>query len=183
MVSDIKKLGEVIGVLEEQASRVNEFSGVLRAVKEAKEAIEISNIELGGLSEKQKLLVSSNFKNFEEFGVNFGRLEEYLSELGRRQSEFQKKIVGQNKQLRELIKTQGDIQKSISEIDFLTPEGFESGRVATENKLAEQFAVFQVRANAVAKLQESKVDSLQLTTILGMALLACGLGCSILLAM
>ena len=42
MVNEIEKLNKVIGSLEEQATRVTEFNGILAAVNEARSEIESS---------------------------------------------------------------------------------------------------------------------------------------------
>jgi chromosome segregation ATPase len=183
MVNDIKKLDDVIGVLEEQSHHMKELNGVLGALNEAKEAIEKSNTAIGRLSEKQEALVSENSRKFEDFNSKLSQLERQLIVAGRSQNECQKEILELNRQLGDLKETQGDIQKDVSDLEFLTPEVFHSGRMATETKLAETLDGLHVTISEIATRQQSKAKSLQVTTILGLLLLAGGVGYSIYLTM
>lgn len=175
MVNDIKKLDEVIGVIEEQAHHLKELNGVLDALNEAREGIEKSNIRIGVLSEKQESIVTENSQNFKGFDDKLTQLENKLTVVDSSQNQSQKETLELNKQLGELKEIQVNIQKVVSDLEFLTPEAFYYGRVELETKLDEKIKALNDIVGEVA-LQQSKVWSLQVVTIVVMFLLAGGVG-------
>ena len=75
MVNDLQKLNKVIGSLEEQASQVTEFNGILRAINDARSEINASNGALASLSNEQKQLIKDCYGKFDDFDKRFSDLE------------------------------------------------------------------------------------------------------------
>ncbi len=115
-MNDIQKLHKIIGSLEEQASQVREFTGVLRAVSDVHSVIEASNATLSSLSSEQKQLIKDSYSKFDG-------LEKRLSDL--------------EKQQVDLVKGQDSVRRAISELKFLSPAQFEHGRDKILLKLTE----------------------------------------------
>lgn len=116
MVNDIQKLQKVIDSLEEEASQVREFTGILRAVSEAHAKIEVSNATLSSLSSELKQLIKDSYSKFDG-------LEKRLSDL--------------EKQQVDLVRGQDSVRCAISELKFVSPAQFEHGRDKVLLKLTE----------------------------------------------
>lgn len=164
MVSDIKKLDEVIGVLEGNAHHLKKLNGVLDALNEAREAIEQSNVQIGALSEKQEAVVAENSQNFSSFDDKLIQLEKTLIAVGRSQNESQKEMLQLDKRLGALKEAQSNIEKAVSNQEFLTPEAFHNGSVELEDKLGGKIErLHEIIGDATR--QHKNVLFLQITTI------------------
>ena len=152
-MNDIEKLHQVIGVLEEQSSRVNEFNGLLSSVNTAKDQIESVKAILAQLANEQICVVSENKKLFEEYGSR-------LTKLGT--------------QIDSLCEIQNKILKEIAGLKFLTPEQYEQGRATTEKAVADQINALAEKINLTSVTHISAIKSLRTIVVFGLLALAGG---------
>jgi DNA repair exonuclease SbcCD ATPase subunit len=164
-VSDIQKLHSVIDALEEQASRVSEFSGVLSAVNSAKADISQAKTAFEGLAEEQKNLVSKSHTRFDEYGDKLASIESKLSTIERKILTTENFNVGRDK-----------ILLRMSELRFVTPEYFEQSIGNTERTIGSQITQSNSRLEELIATQEESIRSLRLFVTLGMFALASGIG-------
>ena len=155
-MNDLQKLREVIGSLEEQASQVQEFNGVLRAVNDARVEIEANKSILSSLSEEQKQLFKDSYGMFDDLEKRLSYLNKKLADLEEGQVKVQrtiselkiltpdqfehgleKRLSYLNKKLADLEEGQVKVQRTISELKILTPDQFEHGRDKILLKLTE----------------------------------------------
>ena len=81
MVNDIEKLNRVIGSLEEQATRVAEFNGILASVNEARSEIESSKKMLKSASAEHQQLIADSHSKFDELLKRLVSIEQKLANL------------------------------------------------------------------------------------------------------
>jgi ABC-type transporter Mla subunit MlaD len=153
-VNDLNKLHKVIDALEEQSAQVDSFNGVLNEVKEAKASIDSSKGELEALVLEQKKLVKHSYKKTEEFGTRVAQLEAALSKVSQ---------------------TQKDIFKTVSTLEFLSPEAFEQGITESRRELAEQVEQLSTKLGTVIEGQQADIKSLRNITIFGVVTLIAGI--------
>ena len=79
MVNDIEKLNKVIGSLEEQATRVTEFNGILASVNEARSEIESSKKILKNASAEHQQLIADSHSKFDELLKRLVSIEQKLA--------------------------------------------------------------------------------------------------------
>ena len=84
MVNDIEKLNKVIGSLEEQATRVTEFNGILASVNEARSEIESSKKILKNASAEHQQLIADSHSKFDELLKRLVSIEQKLDNLEHR---------------------------------------------------------------------------------------------------
>ena len=175
-MSDIEKLHKVIDSLEEQSAKVNEFSGVLSALNSAKEQIEGSKLTIGNLADEQRKLVSNSYKNFEAYGIKITEMEADLSQLKEANSQILSKVSELVFLAPEQFESGRDkILLRISELKTVSPEQFEQGRKAIETKVSEEAAALQNHVSAYSARLDSSVRFLITTVIIGIALILAGL--------
>jgi len=81
VVNDIEKLNKVIGSLEEQATRVTEFNGILASVNEARSEIESSKKILKNASAEHQQLIADSHSKFDELLKRLVSIEQKLANL------------------------------------------------------------------------------------------------------
>ena len=154
MVNDIEKLNRVIGSLEEQATRVAEFNGILASVNEARSEIESSKkILKNAFAENQQLIADSHSK-FDELLKRLVSIEQKLVNLEQ----------GQDKCL-----------QKISELKFLTPEKFEEGRNASDAATNESMRDLAQKIDDANQAHQSSLKTLKFITVFGILVLAIGI--------
>ncbi len=189
-MNDLQKLHAAIGSLEEQASQVHEFNGVLRAVSDARAEIEASNVALSSLSIEQKQLVKDNYNKFDVIEKRLSDLEMKLSDLAKGQDRVQRTI----NELKILSPDQFEhgrdkVLLKLAELNFLTPVQYQDGLRSTKESL--NFLVAGLRATKESlklsvteinqKIEQSNqanqasLSALRTVTVLGMLTLACGI--------
>ena len=154
MVNEIEKLNKVIGSLEEQATRVTEFNGILAAVNEARSEIESSKKILENASSQHQQFIEDNHSKFEKLLERLDSIEEKLADLEQ----------GQDKCLHK-----------ISELKFLTPEKFDEGRKASDIATNERVLGLTQKIEDANQAHQSSLKTLKFITIFGMLLLAIGI--------
>ena len=154
MVNDIEKLNKVIGSLEEQATRVTEFNGILASVNDARSEIESSKRILENTSAEHQQLIADNHSKFDELLKRLVSIEQKLANLEQ----------GQDKCLHK-----------ISELKFLTPEKFEEGRKASDVETNESVLGLLQKIEDVNQAHQSSLKTLKFITVFGMLLLAIGM--------
>ena len=109
MVNDIEKLNKVIGSLEEQASRVTEFNGILASVNEARSEIESSKKILKNASAEHQQLIADSHSKFDELLKRLVSIEQKLANLEQGQDKclqrLEQKIDDANQAHRSSFKT------------------------------------------------------------------------------
>ena len=107
MVNDIEKLNKVIGSLEEQATRVTEFNGILASVNEARSEIESSKKILKNASAEHQQLIADSHSKFDELLKRLVSIEQKLAhdELLERLVSIEQKIDDANQAHRSSFKT------------------------------------------------------------------------------
>ena len=154
MVNDIEKLNKVIGSLEEQATRVTEFNGILAAVNEARSEIESSKKILESTSAEHQQLIADNHSKFDELLKRLVSIEQKLANLEQ----------GQDKCL-----------QKISELKFLTPEKFEEGRNASDAATNESMRDLAQKIDDANQVHQSSLKTLKFITVFGILVLAIGI--------
>jgi chromosome segregation ATPase len=154
VVNEIEKLNKVIGSLEEQATRVTEFNGILAAVNEARSEIESSKKILENASSQHQQFIEDNHSKFEKLLERLDSIEKKLADLEQ----------GQDKCLRK-----------ISELKFLTPEKFDEGRKASDIEANERVLGLIQKIKDANQAHQSSLKTLKFVTIFGMLLLAIGI--------
>ena len=109
MVNDIEKLNKVIGSLEEQATRVTEFNGILASVNEARSEIESSKKILKNASAEHQQLIADSHSKFDELLKRLVSIEQKLANLEQGQDKclqrLEQKIDDANQAHRSSFKT------------------------------------------------------------------------------
>ena len=108
MVNDIEKLNKVIGSLEEQATRVTEFNGILASVNEARSEIESSKKILKNASAEHQQLIADSHSKFDELLKRLVSIEQKLANLEQENESVQRlgqKIDDANQAHRSSFKT------------------------------------------------------------------------------
>ncbi len=154
MVNDIEKLNKVIGSLEEQATRVTEFNGILASVNEARSEIESSKKILKNASAEHQQLIADSHSKFDELLKRLVSIEQKLANLEQ----------GQDKCL-----------QKISELKFLTPEKFEEGRKASDAKINESVQRLEQKIDDANQAHRSSFKTLKFIILFGILLLATGI--------
>lgn len=154
MVNEIEKLNKVIGSLEEQATRVTEFNGILAAVNEARSEIESSKKILESTSVEHQQLIADNHSKFDELLKRLVSIEQKLANLEE----------GQDKCLHK-----------ISELKFLTPEKFEEGRKASDVETNESVLGLSQKIDDANQAYRSSLKTLKFITVFGILVLAIGI--------
>lgn len=171
-MSDIEKLHKVINSLEEQSAKVNEFSGVLSALNSTKEQIEGSRSAIGNLANEQGKLVSESYKNFEAYGSKITELEAEISKL----KESNGQILSRVSELVFLTPEQFESGRDklllrISELKTVSPEQFEQGSKAIEATVSEEFAALHGHVTTYSARLDASIRSLITTVIIGTVLI------------
>ena len=154
MVNEIEKLNKVIGSLEEQATRVTEFNGILAAVNEARSEIESSKKILESTSAEHQQFIADNHSKFDELLKCLVSIEQKLANLER----------GQDKCL-----------QKISELKLLTPEKFEEGRKASDAETNESVQDLAQKIDEANQAHQSSLKTLKFITVFGILVLAIGI--------
>ena len=154
MVNDIEKLNRVIGSLEEQATRVAEFNGILASVNEARSEIESSKKILESTSAEHQQLIADNHSKFDELLNRLVSIEQKLANLEQ----------GQDKCL-----------QKISELKLLTPEKFEEGRKASDAETNESVQDLAQKIDDANQAHQSSLKTLKSITVFGILALAIGI--------
>lgn len=175
-MSDIEKLHKVINSLEEQSAKVNEFSGVLSAINSAKEQIEGSRSIIGSLANEQGKLVSESYENFEAYGSKITELEAEISKL----KESNGQILSRVSELVFLTPEQFESGRDklllrISELKVVSPEQFEKGCKAIEATVNEEFVALQRHVTTYSARLDSSIRTLITSVIIGTVLILAGL--------
>lgn len=175
-MSDIEKLHRVIDSLEEQSAKVTEFSGVLSALNLAKDEIEASSSAIGNLADEQGKLISESHKNFEGYGRKINELEAEISKL----EELNGQILNRVSELVFLTPEQFESGRDklllrISELKTVSPEQFEQGNKAIESTVSEEFAALQGHVTTYSARLDASIRSLITTVIIGTVLILAGL--------
>jgi len=109
VVNDIEKLNKVIGSLEEQATRVTEFNGILASVNEARSEIESSKKILKNASAEHQQLIADSHSKFDELLKRLVSIEQKLANLEQGQDKclqrLEQKIDDANQAHRSSFKT------------------------------------------------------------------------------
>ena len=109
MVNDIEKLNKVIDSLEEQATRVTEFNGILASVNEARSEIESSKKILKNASAEHQQLIADSHSKFDELLKRLVSIEQKLANLEQGQDKclqrLEQKIDDANQAHRSSFKT------------------------------------------------------------------------------
>ena len=154
MVNDIEKLNRVIGSLEEQATRVAEFNGILASVNEARSEIESS----------KKILKNAFAENQQLIADNHSKLDGLLNRLVSIEQKRANLEQGQDKCL-----------QKISELKFLTPEKFEEGRNASDAATNESMRDLAQKIDDANQVHQSSLKTLKFITVFGILVLAIGI--------
>ncbi|WP_324020437.1 hypothetical protein [Aeromonas hydrophila] len=154
-MNDIQKLHRVIDSLEEQSAQVAEFNGLLSAVNDARTEIEAAKSTLANLATEQGEWVTKNSNKFEEFE---GRLTSLNDLLGQIKDE------------------QFKLRRDVAALTFVTPDQFEQGRAAIDSCIAKQFCELNSKLEAVAESQKRSISGLRAIVVLGILVLAGGIG-------
>lgn len=178
MVNDLQKLHAAIGSLEEQASQVQEFNGVLRAVRDARAEIEASNVALSSLSLEQRQLVKDNYSKFDEFEKRLSNLEINLAEL----EKGQERVLQRISELKTLPPDQFEhgrdkILLKLAELNFLTPTQYQEGLRSTKESLKLLFSELTQKIEQTNQAHLVSLSSLRTVTVLGILTLAGGIAC------
>ena len=153
MVNDLERLNQVIVSLEEQATGVKEFNGVLASVNEARSEIETSKTMLANASAEHQKLVSDSHSKFDELLNHLVGIEQLLADLNK----------GQDKCLRK-----------ISGLKVLTPQRFEKGRKASDATIIDSVRKLEQKFDEANQVHQSTISNLKLITIFGYLVLAVG---------
>ncbi|HEH9419986.1 hypothetical protein ACSZMW_21575 [Aeromonas allosaccharophila] len=154
-MNDIQKLHRVIDSLEEQSAQVAEFNGLLSAVNDARTEIEAAKSTLANLATEQGEWVTKNSNKFEDFE---GRLTSLNDLLGQIKDE------------------QFKLRRDVAALTFVTPDQFEQGRAAIDSCIAKQFGELNSKLEAVAESQKRSISGLRAIVVLGILVLAGGIG-------
>jgi septal ring factor EnvC (AmiA/AmiB activator) len=154
MVNEIEKLNKVIGSLEEQATRVTEFNGILASVNEARSEIESSKKILKNASAEHQRLTKLTIDVSKELLKRLVKIEQKLANLEQ----------GQDKCL-----------QKISELKFLTPEKFEEGRKAIDAATNESARGLAQKIDDANQAHQSSLKTLKFITVFGILVLAIGI--------
>lgn len=84
-MNDVNKLKTVITSLEDQAKKVNEFSGVLSAVDEARKEIDKTKSVLQENAKDSKQFLDDSQKSFNQLNTRVTSLEERLGKIEQNQ--------------------------------------------------------------------------------------------------
>lgn len=176
MVNDLQKLNKVIGSLEEQASQVTEFNGILRAISGARSEIDASNGVLTSLASEQKQLIKDSYGKFDGFDKRLSDLEKKLSHLEMGQDRVLRTIG----ELRFLSPEQFEhgrdkVLLKLTGFNFLTPVQYEEGRRATNESLNHSVSELAQKIEQANRAHQASLKSLKAMTILGMLVLAGGI--------
>ena len=153
-MNEIEKLNKVIGSLEEQATRVTEFNGILAAVNEARSEIESSKtILINSYAEHQQLTADSHSK-FDELLKRLVSIEQKLANLEQGQDKSRQKI---------------------SELNFLTPEKFEESRKASDDKTNESEQRLGHKIDDANQAHRSSLKTLKFIILIGILVLSTGI--------
>ena len=155
-MSDIQKLHKVIESLEEQSSKVNEFSGVLNAVNSAKSEIVSARSEFALLGDEYKKLVSQSSSRFDEYGQILSGLEERITSIEENLITKDQFDVGVEK-----------ILHQVSDLDFVTPELLEASMISSEKNTAALISENTNKLHDVLEKQQSTIETLRSLMIVG----------------
>lgn len=126
MVNDLEKLNKVIGSLEEQASRVSQFNGILHSVNEARSEIESSKVALTSLVNAQSQIITETYSKFDEIDK---RLPDLLNSLVNAQrqiiAETYSKFDKFDKRLPDLLNSLTNAQRQIVTDSISKFDGFD----------------------------------------------------------
>lgn len=154
MVSDIRQLQKVIHSLEEEASKVSQFNGVLDRIDEAKSEVLSAKAALVVLSQKQEGFASQITSSFEVNSERLGELEKKLVSLERNQK-------------RAIV--------ALSELDVLTPKQFEERISSVKSFVEEQIMQSHARLESESLAQALMLKSLRNLAIVSLSALLLGI--------
>jgi len=172
-VNDLQKLHKVIGSLEEQASQIREFNGVLLAVNDARTEIEASKASLSSLSAEHKQLIKDSYGKFDDLEKRLSDLEKKLVDLAKGQDRVQRNI----SELKILTPDQFEhgrdkILLKLTELNFLTPAQYEEGRRATNEALNHAVSELAQNFEQANRTHQASLKSLKAMTALSLLALA-----------
>ena len=178
MVNDLQKLNKAIGSLEEQASKVSEFNGILRVINDARSEIAASNGALASLSNEQKQLIKDSYGKFDDFDKRFSDLEKKLTHLEKGQDRVLR-IIDELKILSpdQFEHGRDKILLELTELNFLTPVQYEEGRQAANEALNYTISEMAQKIEQANRAHQASLKSLKAMTVLGMLALAGGITC------
>ena len=137
MVNDLEKLNKVIGSLEEQASRVSQFNGILHSVNEARSEIESSKVALTSLVNAQSQIITETYSKFDKFDK---RLPDLLNSLTNAQRQIVtdsiSKFDGFDKRLSELLTSLVNAQRQIIADTYSKFDEFNKRLPDLDNKIS-----------------------------------------------
>lgn len=154
-MSDVDKLKMVITSLEVQAKKVNEFSGVLSAINDARNEIDETKSVLQENTKDSKQFLDDSQKGFNQLNTRVASLEERLGKIERDQI-----------QLRELIK----------DLDIVSPKDLLSLKEEIELVASDNTEGLKRHLDVAISSSNEKLSS-KLTTVMligGVALLGVG---------
>lgn len=154
-MNDIQKLHRVIDSLEEQSTQVAEFNGLLSAVNDARTEIEAAKSTLASLAYEQAELVTKNLNKFEEFDGRLTSLNDLLGQI-------------KDEQLK--------LRREVAALKFVTPDQFEQGCTAIDSRIAKQLAELKSKLETAVESQQRSISGLRTIVVLGILVLAGGVG-------
>jgi hypothetical protein len=144
-MNDIERLGKVINALEDKATDVSEFSGVLSAVSDAKDKIESSQEFLEAVSGECKSFIIENKNNFDG---------------------LQKRLASMQTVLDELADAQARTSANITALDILTPEIFTKTLGQSERVVVDYLIEMDEKVKDVEMVRQKSMKKTNLLILL-----------------
>lgn len=163
-MSEIQKLNKIIASLEEQSSKVTEFSGVLSAVNASKTEILSAKMAFEELLEAHKKLVTETITYHKEYQDKLAVLQSKISKI---ESNFVTSA--------QLEAAKDKVLLRIYEMRFLTTEQFEQRIVESETLISSQIAQANSTIERAISAQGQSIRSLRSYLVIGMVTLAVGI--------
>lgn len=168
-MNDLEKLNRVIGSLEEQATQISEFNGILQAVNDARSDIDSSNAVLTSLSSEHKQLIKDRYSKFDDFDKSLCDLEKNQGRVLRTIAEL--KILSPD----QFEHGRDKILLRLSELNFLTSAQYEEGRRVSNEALNNAISELTLKIQEANHAHLASLKSLKIITVLGMLALAGGI--------
>lgn len=175
-MNDLQKLKRIIGSLEEQASQVTEFNGILQAINDSRSEIDASKVALSSLSNEQKKLINESYTRFDDFEKRFSDLEKKLNHL-ESGLETVLRTIGDQKTLSpdQFEHGRDKILLKLTELTFLTPSQYEAGRRASNEALNHTTNELAQSIEKASRAHQASLKSLKVMSAWGMITLAGGI--------
>ncbi|TXH96601.1 MAG: hypothetical protein E6Q75_06950, partial [Rheinheimera sp.] len=162
-MSEIQKLNNIIASLEEQSSKVTEFSGVLSAVNASKTEILSAKTAFGELLEAHKKLVTETIKYHKEYQDKLAVLESKLSKI---ESDFVTSA--------QLEAAKDQVLLRIYEMRLLTTEQFKQRTIESETLISSQIVQANSTIERAISAQGQSIRLLRTYLVIGMLMIAFG---------